>query len=79
MNLGWDAQVRQAPQELPRYHGPTFPRWLLESCLYVVIPDGPYTAHLRAPAPKMLPGIVFGTRVFQWAVYGPFRNESNVG
>ena len=34
-------------------------------------PKGPYTAHLRTLVPRTIPGIVFGTRVLIWAVYGP--------
>ena len=34
-------------------------------------PKGPCTAHLRTLGPKTTPGIVFGTRVLKWAVYGP--------
>ena len=34
-------------------------------------PKGPYTAHLRTPVPKAIPGMVFGTRV-KCAVYGRF-------
>ena len=35
-------------------------------------PKGPYSAHLRTLVPKTIRGIVFGTRVLKWAVYGPF-------
>ena len=38
----------------------------------VSCPQGPYTAHLRALVPRVIPGIVFGTRVLKWAVSGPF-------
>ena len=34
-------------------------------------PKGPYTVHLRTLAPKAIPGMVFGTRVLKWTVYGP--------
>ena len=32
----------------------------------------PKGSHLRNLVPKTIPGIVFGTRVLKWAVYGPF-------
>ena len=35
-------------------------------------PKGPYTAHLKTLVPNTIPGIVFGTRVLKWAVYGVF-------
>ena len=51
---------RQASSEgLRSKHGP--------SC-----PKGPCTAHLRTLVPKTILGIVFGTRVLEWAVHGPF-------
>ena len=34
-------------------------------------PKGPYTARLKTLVPKTVPGMVFGTRVLKWAVYGP--------
>ena len=36
------------------------------------LPKAPYTADFRTPAPNTIPGIVFGTEVLKWAVYGPF-------
>ena len=41
-------------------------------CHSCYFPKGPYTAHLRTLVPKTIPGIVFGTSVLKWAVYGPF-------
>ena len=41
-------------------------------------PKGSYAAHLRILVPKTLRGIVFGTRVLKWAVYGPFGAISHV-
>ena len=37
-----------------------------------VYPKDPFASHLRTVVPKTIPGIVFGTRVLKWAVYGPF-------
>ena len=31
-----------------------------------------YTAHLRTQVQQTIPGMAFGTRAFEWAVYGPF-------
>ena len=35
-------------------------------------PRGPCTADLKTLVPKAMPGMGFGTRVLNWAVYGPF-------
>ena len=35
-------------------------------------PKGPYSVHLWTLIPNTIPGGVFGTRVLQWAVKGPF-------
>ena len=39
---------------------------------YSTSPKGPYTAHSKTLVPNTIPAIGFGTRVFKWAVYGPF-------
>ena len=39
----------------------------------VANPKGLSTAHLRTLVPNTIPGIVFGTRILKWAIYGFFR------
>ena len=36
------------------------------------VPKDPYAAHSKPLAPKLIPGLVVGTRVLKWSVYGPF-------
>ena len=35
-------------------------------------PKAPSTAQLRVLAPKAIPGMVFGSGILKWTVYGPF-------
>ena len=41
-----------------------------EGCNNEIRPKGLYTDNLRTPAPRTIPGMVFGTRVLKWEVYG---------
>ena len=47
----------------------------LRGVLLIRYPKGPYTACLKTAVPEAIPGILFGTRVLKWAVYGPFGIE----
>ena len=42
-------------------------------------PKSPYAVHLRILVPKTIPGMVFGTRVLEKAVYGPLRTAWGLG
>ena len=47
----------------------------VSSCDKTTDPKGPYTAHLRTPTPKTIPGIVFRTTILKWAVSGAFGRD----
>ena len=40
--------------------------------MFIIGPKGCIYCPLKDSVPKAIPGMVFGTRVLKWAVYGPF-------
>ena len=73
--MGYTARP-QAPSSSFQ-HGPIIlPPSQLSKQRVFLVPKGPYTANLRTLAPKTILGILSGTRVLKWAVYGPFLKSS---